>query len=63
MGAYLEFIFLGVFSRVRIMLMCVLTFLLNSLLRLVFSPEEGIILLPKRNVFFRIFLRQWKTFF
>jgi len=53
--AYLEFIFLGVFSRVRIMLTCVWTFLVNSLSGLVFSPEEGSCLLPKRNVFFRIF--------
>jgi len=54
-GAHLEFIFLGVLSRVRIMSICVLTFLVNSLLGLVFSPEEGSKLLPKSNVFFRKF--------
>jgi len=66
---YLEFIFLGVFgiyilgvfSRVRIMLMCVLTFLVISLLGLVFSPEEGSSLLPKRNVFFSKIFKKMKN--
>jgi len=54
--AYLEFIFfLAYFSRERIMLMCVLTFLVISLLGLVFSPEEGSSLLPKPNAFSRKF--------
>jgi hypothetical protein len=54
-GAYLDFTFSDVFSRVQIMLMCVLTFLVNSVLGLVVSPEEEISLLPKRNVFFLYF--------
>ena len=34
------------------MLICVLTFLVDSLFGLVFSPEEGSSVLPKPNVFF-----------